>query len=160
MADEKALKALFNLVGASGCLCCIKRRNVMARCEHFEHQYLVHATTCYDESRFIARTEHDFNTAATELHALRGVHMSKKAWGQEQRDRGFSYHPEGLAWDVYVRSIMKAPISAYYDFQHCVLASGGIAEYHVNRMCFELIRNGISLETLDTWVSTVVVPAN
>ena len=41
VVDEKALKALHNMVGASGCLCCIKRRNVIGRCEHFEHLYLV-----------------------------------------------------------------------------------------------------------------------
>ena len=146
VADEKTLKALHNMVGASACLCCIKRRNVIGRCEHFEHPYLVHVTTCYDESRFIARTEHDYNTAAAELHALRDVRMSQKAWAHEQRGRGFSYHPEGLPWGVYVGSIMKAPTSTYYDFQHCVLVSGGLGEFHVNRMCLELIRNGISLK--------------
>ena len=156
-ADEKALRALLNLVGASGILCCCCCRNVMGRCPHFEHPYLVHVKTCSDESRFDPRTEHDYNTAAAEIQALEGSGITKTRFQQEQRDRGFSYHPEGLAWDVYVRNIMKAPTSVYYDFQHCMLASGGVAQYQVNFMALELVSYGIPLKDLDDWVSTIDV---
>ena len=68
IADERAHKAVFNLIGSGGSLPCGTCRNCFGRCPPFTDEYLQHVSSTEYE-KFDPRTEDDYAEAARKLKA-------------------------------------------------------------------------------------------
>ena len=54
---------------------------------------------------------------------------------------GMTYDPSSLVFDRRLREIAGVPDRIFWDWQHCVLASGGVAQYGLNHFIRQI--NGL-----------------
>lgn len=71
---------------------------------------------------------------------------------------GVTYDENSLLFDPWTRSIANLPHSAYYDWMHCLVASGGVAQYELNEIVKVFRTHGVSLEDIDEFVETLHWP--
>ncbi len=57
-----------------------------------------------------------------------------------------------------MRHIVSFPTSVYWDWMHCVVASGGIAQYELNQLVLSICGSGIPIEQLDEFAATIQWP--
>ena len=77
-----------------------------------------------------------------------------------QQVLGIVYEPRGVIFDPDLLQLTKAPTTVYWDFMHCMYASGGIAAYHVNQYARVLLEHGITLVDLDCFQKSIKWPKN
>ena len=77
-----------------------------------------------------------------------------------QQFSGIKYDPDGAMFDENVKSRLQLPMCEYPDWMHGWVASGGIAQFHINQFVLKLIEHvdGLSLEAIDTWCNEVKLP--
>ena len=76
-----------------------------------------------------------------------------------QKAYGLTYCPQAILYDEYTRTVVGFPDSVYWLWMHCLLASGGVGQYHVNQFIMVLVRGGIQLSEIDTLCSKIAVPS-
>jgi hypothetical protein len=72
---------------------------------------------------------------------------------------GLNYCRDGAMFDKRCRDIMKVPESTYWDPQHCIFSSGGVAQYEINGLLRMLKANGIDIPVIDGWINKVSIPS-
>ena len=152
LGDEKAIKQFTMAKGASGRKPCVNCQNVVGRVASGAvppDGPLVHLD-CPDPTKFVP---HTIDTLL-QLYAFLGeasVHRSIKV---DERDCGLSWSPHGLLASPMAR-VANVPHSIFWDWMHCMVASGGVAQYELNQICRRL-QARIPLEKLDAFASQYI----
>ena len=156
VADWPQHSKTFNLKGHQGSLCCCWCSNCLGHCPEFDDDpMLVHyKSTQYH--RFIPHTPESImalvqNLEHTALHAPRQL---KKL----QQSTGFTYNPQGVLWDPEVMPKLILPYAAYTDWMHTFVASGGVAQFHMNQFVLVLEDHDIPAHVIDEWFLSAKVP--
>ena len=55
------------------------------------------------------------------------------AFDKAQQILGITYDPTSLVFDKRLREIAGIPDAIFWDWQHCLLSSGGVAQYGINQ---------------------------
>ena len=154
-ADEKAEKEISSGKGASGfksCLICSNcvntdRKNTTANLIHYSDP---------DFSKFRQHTPGSYAAMADRLAETRSSRITKTKFEKMQTCQGVKYSPIGVLQDKRIRAIARIPESVYYDWQHCLVASGGVYQYQANLFIIALLRNSsVALEIIDEFAATI-----
>jgi hypothetical protein len=138
LGDEKAFGELSMAKGASGrkpCICC---QNVLGRFPFDQvpaDSPLVHFT-CGDPARFVPNTPLGLRELYAYLKAqstLRGV----GDYNSLETEAGFTYSDDCLLASEMAK-VANLPYSVYWDWMHCMVASGGTAQYEVNQVLIRI----------------------
>jgi len=156
LADEKAIKEIVCCKGASGIKACVSCKNVVNRTTPEAGDYLVHISEPQTD-RFDSNEPQDLTNMVCELQAKYGA-VPKSEFAFLEKAFGLCYVPEGILFDEYTRNVVQFPRSIFWDWMHCLLASGGVAQYECNQFARALTRAGISLKQIDDFCSNIAVP--
>ena len=140
LADEAAFKKMSGAKGASGtkpCLCC---QNIVGRCKPGDIEdgsNLVHFTNPDVDELCCPHTPESLSQLWLNL-ATQAVLVGRG----EVRKRAFKLQQQcaGIAFDVCsllaprIRELANLPYSIYWDWMHCLVASGGVAQYELNQL--------------------------
>ena len=156
VADWPQHGKTFRVKGFNGTVCCFKCANCIGRCPHFEDPLLTHFSE-HDFTKFIPHTHDTILELVTRLEqtALRG---NKGALRIAEKCTGFLYDPDGFMFDPEVRSKMPLPQGGIIDWMHTLVASGGVAQYQVNKLVLVLWLYGILPVAIDEWVASITLP--
>ena len=151
--DEKACKIGFDVKGASGCKCCFGCQAFCgAKLHPPEGSYYVR----HDEPD---RSKWDPHTIETIKECIKAVDDAKGtgvgALQEVETNIGINYNPYGPLWDPYLVDLLDPPNCHYWDAMHCLYSSGGVAQFQANGYIYWLTKNGISLQDLDRFSTTV-----
>ena len=145
--DERAVKFITDVKGAGGlnfCCCC---KNMMKHCSASE--YFVDGTE-HRREKWDPHTPESFRAMKAELDSVKDDPAALK---EMEIQCGLNYNPEGLLWDEYISDLIQMPNCIFWDTQHCIYASGGIAQYEVNGFVLEALQHNITLADLDAFAS-------
>jgi hypothetical protein len=156
LADEKELKSVASCKGSSGNKPCVSCLNVVGRRIPGDDGNLVHVT-CPDEAKFVPNTPATLAHMADDLAAKHGA-IRKAESEKLETCYGLKYEPTAILFNSYLRDMVAFPDSLYSDWMHCLVASGGIAQYQCNCLLALLKSNGISLQDIDRFAQQVVMP--
>lgn len=157
LADEKAIKEIVSCKGASGYKPCVSCKNVVNRTTPGEADYLVHIS-CNDTSRFDRHTVASLALMADDLAAKKGI-STHAEFSFLEKAYGLVYDPAAMLFDAYTRTVVQFPVSIFWDWMHCLLASGGVAQYECNQFLRALMRSGISLKDVDEFCMKIATPS-
>ena len=136
LADEKGIKECFCVKGAGGSKPCANCMNCLGYM-HSPINMQPGAAHVYDPdmSKFKPHRAATFLAMVAKVkECIRtGIGNSDAL----QQKLGICYEEGGVIWDPHAASIAKAPTSVFWDMMHCMYASGGIAQFHVN--CLYLV---------------------
>ncbi|CAE7263312.1 unnamed protein product [Symbiodinium sp. CCMP2592] len=156
LADEKAIKEVWCLKGASGSKPCFQCQNLVGHCSPEEvppNGWLVH-TSCCQPSKFVAHTEATFQAMVSRVQSAATAGERKKL-GQVF---GLTYTPAGILWQARWLGRINPIAHTCWDWMHILVASGGVGQYHLNGYCCALVAEGIPLKTLDDFARAWVWP--
>ena len=73
---------------------------------------------------------------------------------------GIKYVPGALPFNVLCLAIAMLPLKLFWDWQHNLCSSGGVAQYHINAFCHKLIVAGIipTIDVMDEFSQTIILP--
>lgn len=164
LADDAGLYEIYDAKGSSGSKPCFGCLNVIGRVARDAPLVdgLVHVTDP-DPSKF------EFHTTATYAAVIKRLDDAKRAgMGVENFKRlqqvlGQKYDPDGLLWDDFCTATCKPPVGVFWDWQHNLVSSGGVAQYEVNQFVRAIIAHntdGVSftLKQLDEFSASVRMP--
>ena len=76
-----------------------------------------------------------------------------------EKASGLNYDARGLLLDKDIAGIVDLSTAIYADTAHCLLASGGVAQYHLNQLMLRIIDNtDVILQDLDTFAKNIACP--
>ena len=156
LADEKAIKEVVSCKGSSGykpCVCC---KNVVNRTTPADGDSLVHIS-CADVDKFDRQTFESLSYMATSLASKSG-NVTQAEFDFLEKAYGLKHTPTAILFDEHCRNIARFPDSIYWDWMHCLLASGGVAQYECNQLLLALVGAGVTLQQADQFCSTVSTP--
>ena len=118
--------------------------------------HVVHYS-CTQPNRFQKHTEQSLNALADYLKEAKNRGMPH--FDDVCSTLGFHYDPRNWPYDEYVRRIAPLPWCMFPDQMHSLTASGGILQYSLNKVCFEITTAlRIPMERLDAFASCVKFP--
>ena len=159
LSDEKSIKEMWGLRGASGTKPCFRCVNVVG---HMTAQqvaaanvgWLVHFR-CADQSKFAPHTPASFQEMRDKLRLVRGNKKECQRLGQLY---GLHYTPFSVLWHPTLGTKVCPIKNTMFDWMHVLVASGGVAQYEVNEFAKQIRDAGIPLSALDTFGKVVRVP--
>ena len=153
LMDEKALKIVLSVKGASGTKPCLACKNVVGAQTHPLHpdDYVVHFSDAR-KWKFDAHTVHSYQEMKDALDSVR--HNPRELPDLEQI-LGLKYDPYALLWDPYIAQIVRIPECAYFDPMHCIWATGGVAQIQINAFVLATLECGLSLKDIDAFLDTI-----
>jgi hypothetical protein len=78
-----------------------------------------------------------------------------------EKATGLIYDPHGMLFDKDLAGIVDLADAVYADLAHCLLASGGVAQYHINQFVLKITSSTeVTLQDLDRFASNITLPAN
>ncbi|CAE7361700.1 unnamed protein product, partial [Symbiodinium sp. CCMP2456] len=121
LADESAIKFVFDLKGASGILPCGLCANVVGKTGVEQHDTSGSLCTiaCTDVRRFILRTDDDIYQAHEQMQARHG-RCSQAQFDQMQKACGINFNMNG----VIAKKSLPMVQTCMYDFMHIYLVHG------------------------------------
>ena len=96
---------------------------------------------------------------ADELTAKKGI-LGVGAFRDLEKQFGLNYTPSGILWDAECRQWFTPRTGIVFDWAHCLVASGGVGQYHVASFCQALIAHNLALEVLDRFNTDVKTPGS
>lgn len=156
LADEKAIKEVWCVKGASGSKPCFQCQNVVGHCSPEDvapNGWLVH-TSCCKAGKFVQHSDSTFQAMVSKLQSAATAGDRKKL-GQVY---GITYTPDGILWQPRWFGHVNPVTHTCWDWMHILVASGGVAQYHLNGYCCALVSQGIPLKTLDDFARAWVWP--
>ena len=157
LSDEKAIKELWCLRGASGTKPCCMCQNILGHMprENLEgHEWLLHYG-CPDRLRFSKHSSATFQQMSDQLALVSGNKQEVKKLGQLYR---LQFHAAGILWHPSLKDKVCPVKQNYYDWMHILLASGGLGQYEINQFVKEIRGLGIPLKQLDDFAKMVIFP--
>jgi hypothetical protein len=115
--------------------------------------------SCPDVARFDRYTVASFGDAVAELVSKKDT-VTKKEFDFLEKALGLVFCSDALIFDDYCRGVARFPETIFWDWMHCLEASGGIAQYQLNQIVLHLKRSGISLAEIDAFCSKVSMAGN
>ena len=156
MVDEKAEKECFGLKGANGIRMCLSCCN----CVRTKRDVA-------DDSGLVLFTEPDMakferNTGALLAATLDELRLRKADTGKTEfqvieKAFGINYDKCVVLYSPY-RDMLNLPASRYTDWFHDLVASGGVFQYAVNQVVFDIRELGIPTEEIDAFQRSVRLP--
>ena len=141
LADGDAIRAIFSCKGASGKLPCMLCNNVLnERCSSDRLVYI----DCPDVERFQLTSDEEMWAKVDKLHADRSI-VSNAAFHNQEMVYGFTYHQEGLLWDLELRPYLSPTKVTTYDSMH-VLLGNGMAQNETGYLFVALAGIGVTWE--------------
>ena len=156
VADEAALKAVWEFKGASGTLPCFFCRNVVLHRSdlHLMDSSLVSATET-DFSKFVIHTDESLRATVRMLETQKDL-LRPKAFERLEQSVGINYRPDGLLCDPAFVSL--TPItSTLYDWIHCYVV-GGVFNVEVGHLMNCLAANGVSNVDIQSFFQSFTLP--
>ena len=151
VADEKALKEIFSLKGASGTKPCPTCANLV---QFMEPTGSMIGVSCNNRSAFIKMDDQRFYGFADRLNSHDG---SKASLAKLEQSTGITYNPHGILYDDHLRTIVK-PVGHYLrDWMHTVVQHG-VANTEVGLMMQSLKAHGISHEAVSVYAAAFSRP--
>lgn len=158
VADEREIKYLWGVRGASGTKPCCSCRNVVGRMELEESldTYLVHHTWGTPD-RFDLHTRQSYEEARgmLEHEARHGTQASLAALSQVL---GLCYQPCSVMFDSHLKHFANPADCTYWDWMHILLASGGVFQYEANQFVLAAQAEGVPISRLDSMSSLIHWP--
>lgn len=132
VGDGEGHKVAWNWNGAGSLKPCMRHDNCMSkRSEVANHEPGLVDITCHEPSAFRTRRPQTLNAALDILEAARERQavggMTKKALHELEMASGFSCHPEGIMFDLALRSLFCALLVFRYDWMHYMLQGGALS---------------------------------
>ena len=158
LSDEKALKEIFALKGASGTKFCPTCSNVVQhlRGENLEGTRLVDIA-CADPDRFEYHTNESFYAMVDFLKTAMVNGEPRSRIAKAEQMLGLLADPDSILFDDRCRSIIR-PIDHYIrDWMH-TLVSHGVAGTQTALLLAALKRSGIGHDRLTHYASAFVLP--
>lgn len=160
LGDEKALKEIWCLKGASGSRPCITCTNLV----QFVSAERMHGTTlqglsCCDMSLLRRTTDDEVLAMADRLQALHDTGSSKAELHRLEQALGMTYVADGILYDKHLReaNILK-PVRMYLrDWMH-TLVGHGVAGTQVAVVLAKLKGHGIKLSMVQDYMQCFVLP--
>ena len=159
LLDGLAHKQITSTKGASGKLCCMLCQNVVNTKNIDKSKHQVHYSVA-KRSECILHTHDSFYEQVDKLASMHG-RVTKKAFGEEETRTGLVYHKHAVIYDPSMRCVYSVPKHTYFDAMHCLLTSGGIAQWEVNaflKRAVQLPGQKFTLALLDKWRAAIRTP--
>ena len=159
LGDDLSVYALASLKGVSArkpCFCLAVRGRIDEPMLA-DDPYFIHFR-CPDKKRFKPCDSQTFALQCDEIQEH--FEGGRTRLGKEKEiEYGIKWEPSGLVYDRQVRAIADIPNRVYWDWQHNVYSSGGLAQDHCN-FIIEVFLNAeiATLESLDKFSQTVTMP--
>ena len=155
VADEKAIKECLFSKGASGSKPCILCKNICnvapgrLRDDPWLRHYKV-AKPC----DFETHDDASIWEMADRLVTARPL-LGKGAFSELQQNLGIKWNPDTILFDPDLRGIFNPASGIFYDYMHCYLTSGGIAQIVLNEVLLRLEKAALPLSMLDEFARAV-----
>ena len=160
IADESALKSLFDNKGASGAMICMLCRNcVLPRLKLHEHDstgFLISHTN-HDFSKFLPATDDSIKSSINMLAARKDM-LNKGQFEKLEYSVGFNHNPQGILASAWFPGHLSSSM-VMFDWMHCFLVSG-VYSLEVGLLLGVLSTFGISNKDIHQWFQTVRWPAS
>ena len=158
LADEKALKEIWCLKGASGSRCCINCTNLIQFLSDADrHGTCLQGLSCYDMSLFRMTTDEEVFRMADSLKTLHDGGCTKVALARLEQILGMTYDADGILYDEHLRTILK-PVRMYIrDWMHTVVGHG-VAGTQVAAVLAKMKTNGIKPESVQLYLNCFALP--
>ena len=107
--------------------------------------------------KFKLRTPQRFNSI---VQAMKQCAANDEAEQLEDLEAacGFKYDPQGVVFDESTAELIDLSKAIYTDTAHCISASGGIAQYHINQFVLAIVNSSsTTLADLDSFAQRVKV---
>lgn len=158
LGDEKALKEIWHVKGASGTKPCLMCKNVMQQRGDPVPDAYVRTLSC-------GRLEElDLHSDSSIFECADMLAAQAQAGTQSAKDRkvlqqalGMNFEPHGLLYSGALRTILRPATGTYWDWMHCLM-SGGVVPVEVYALLCSMRGEGLSLTELDSFASEFVVP--
>ena len=82
--------------------------------------------------------------------------LSKDARRQLQSQLGIVWNPHGIVVDEYLRNVFCPATHTYFDPMHCLCASSGVSQYHLNGFANAYVDAGGTLQDLDVYQRSII----
>ena len=160
MQDGAAHKHVSSTKGASGYICCLNCRNIcntepgqLVGTRHLHH----YATA--KPGDFLRHDRESFYEQCDKLMVAKG-NMTVEKFKDLQIAYGMTFDPESIVYDKELRSVYCPVDHTYWDPMHCLLCSGGIAQYELNEFMLQASEPpvNISLADVDSWCASINYP--
>ena len=160
MLDEKAEKESFGFMGAGGvrmclsCINCVKmNKEKITAASGFVH------FTESDMSKFKPNTKGLIDASLHELQVRKPL-LKPTPFANLEKILGMRYDRCTLLLSPY-KGMVDLPESRYTDWFHDLLASGGVFQYALNQIIFDIVHDtDISLVDIDVFQQSVNVKPN
>lgn len=158
LGDEKALKEVYNVKGASGSKPCLNCKNIFvqrAGAGVENDPYIRDLTT----PRFRELDLHTDESIFEMVDMLRNgkERLTVAEFKTLQQALGLNFNADGLLFDPQIRGIVSPATGTFWDWMH-VLLSNGVAGLEVHQLLCAVRLEGIGLEDVDALVSNFIVP--
>ena len=157
LGDEKALKEVWSVKGASGTKPCCSRRNVVGRMEVArDDPHIVHYTSA---TGFRAHTDRSYAAMIASLkeHAATSTRATLDNLSQVY---GITYNTSSIMFDERLLKFATPATGTYWDWMHILVASGGVLQYEANQLVRSIVQARVGLAELDEFASKMVLPAH
>ena len=157
LSDEKAIKEMWGLKGASGTKPCVFCKNILG---HMApgllqgHNYLLHYSST-SKDRFDLHTPISFKIMVKKLQDAKDTPGQLKKLCQLY---GLSFNEDAVLWHPTWGGRLSPPTQTMFDWMHILCASGGLAQYEINEF-LKLVKDaGVSMDQVDHFCSAVSLP--
>ena len=156
MADEKAIKQLTGVAGASSyhpCLCCANILGRVAPALVGDADGYMQHYVCSEVDRFDRYTFQRFDAVCQEIAA---AWAQSPARGREAELLYSIHYNDGLSilFSPLAR-ICRVPECVNWDAMHSIWASGGVAQYQINQFAHQMKLCGVSLADFDEFARLI-----
>ena len=156
LADADAHRSLKAVKGSSGIKPCLSCANIMGRCGEFadfeSDGYAMHFLSP-DYGSFVLHTHDSVTEMTLDLQDMVDTGKTVGAINEKQVIYGINFCRDGALFDEHCRNTMRSPEDVYWDPQHCLFSSGGVAQYHINGLLRMFTANGVPISDIDKWIS-------
>ena len=154
--DEIAMAGQLSLKGCQGKKPCIKCKNIMGRIgveELVGDPYLKHVLTAKPQE-FDLHTDNSIYQMVDVLKAGKEISLSKQQFKKFEMAYGLTYG--GFIFSDLARRHLRPATGTMYDWMHCFISSGGIAQYHLNQYVLACKNEGFGVSEVSDFVQKEV----
>ncbi|CAE7237715.1 unnamed protein product [Symbiodinium sp. CCMP2592] len=158
VADEAALKSMYDFKGSSGTLVCPLCANITSKTHGDlpanDHSGELHDISCIDSNLFVRRTDNQIFTAQA-LLARRQPMLSKKDFALLESSMGLNFNPSG----VLAHKSMPLVKCLMWDWMHCYVVSG-LLHVELSLLLPLLHVQGATFQVIQSFISEYEWPHN
>jgi hypothetical protein len=153
LADESAIKHIYNVKGASGIRPCMLCKNIVLRPPP-NHDWL--RSVAAPPAQWDRHTDQSFFEQVDLVGVLHGQ-TGVGVFDRLEKATGINFDPDGILFCLEIRHVLRPATGTMFDHMHC-LTSQGIASAELGLFVAEIHGHGVSLEQVDSFNSMFVLP--